>query len=207
MQFLENCKLLVIGDYFLKRCENIMKTRYQQVDFKIIAIGDKTEEIIALYNSERQSAQDFRPTHIILHEGHNEMAFHPTKNPLPEISRDVVANSISFGLILQLHHPQAEVMISATFPRCHKKYSILSKAGVVDFNTKMKRHGQRIRTMAERNHLGYILNNFSWGKISQCLEKPDYYLEDGFHFNSTGMHAQAKEWLQQLAIPGPTPSN
>ena len=204
MQFPDNCKLLIIGDSFVKRCQNIMLTRYKQVEFKFIAVGDKTEVIIALYNSQIQSAQDFQPTHIILHEGHNEMAFHPDKNPLPQISRDVIATSLAFGLVLQVHHPHAKVMISATFPRCHKRYSILSKAGVTDFNTKMKRHGQRVRTLAKRNNLGYILNNFSWGKISQCLENPDFYMEDGFHLNSKGMHAQAKEWLQHLAIQDPT---
>ena len=201
LQFPANTRLLVIGDSFARRCENVIRTRYPEVELKVIAVGDKTAEIVAKYNREFISAQQFRPTHIILHEGHNEMAFHPDKNPLPQISRDVVATSITFAVVLRTQHPNAIIMISATFPRTYTSHSVLSRSGVVDFNTRMKRHGQRVRTMAERNNLVCIINNFSWGKISKCLEKPSYYEWDGYHLNGVGMHAQAKEWMHHLAIP------
>jgi hypothetical protein len=34
-----------------------MLTRYKQVEFKFIAVGDKTDVIIALYNSETTSSK------------------------------------------------------------------------------------------------------------------------------------------------------
>ena len=201
MEFHPNTRLLLVGDSFARRNENIIRTRYPAVALKVIALGEKTTAITTKYNAELQDALVFNPTHIIQHEGHNDLAFHPSKNPLPDISRDVAASSIALALHMHLNHPQARIYISATLPRSLKRYSVLNLEQVLAFNTRAKRHGQRIRTLATRNNIGHILNNFIWASISQAKEDSSVYEEDGIHLTSRGMHAQAREWLGAIAIP------
>ena len=200
MEFHPNTGLLLIGDSFARRCESTIREMYPAVPLKVIAIGAKTTDITAKYNAEIVSARAFNPTHIIQHEGHNDLAFHPHKNSLPEISRDVAASSITLALHLQLNHPHAIVLISATLPRAMKIHSVLRLEQVLAFNTRAKRHGQRIRTLATRNNLGHILNNFVWASISQARENSSIFTDDGIHLTNLGMKEQAREWLGAISI-------
>jgi hypothetical protein len=194
-------RLLLVGDSHVRRVEATIRSLYPEMNLRILAVGTKTEAIIQKYNDCLQETIMFDPTHIVLHEGHNHMAFHQAKNILPEISRDVVAQTMGFADDIQRNFPNANIKISASFPRSLADGSDWSNLQVCAYNERMKRHGQRIRTQATRHNLGHVMNNFTWKKISKHVEDSSIYLIDGLHLNDKGRKKQIHEWL--LALLGP----
>jgi hypothetical protein len=194
----DDFRLLMIGDSHIRRIEEPFRAMYPSANLKIISAGSKTHIIIDHYRDHIEELIEYDPTHIILHEGHNNMAHDPSRNPLPEISRDVCRRTLWFAALIHSSHPNAKLYISATLPRAIKKASTLNPTRTLAFNKGMKRHRQRIRTVASRNNHRHLINDFIWECISQAQEKTELYLEDGLHLNDEGLKLQSYTWLSIL---------
>jgi hypothetical protein len=197
----ENFRLLMVGDSHVRRVEETFRELYSTVDLMVIAIGRKTFNILNLYMERLQRVVEFDPTHIILHEGHNHLAYDAILNILPAISRDVCVKTLEFAAVLHQNFPQANVYLSAVFPRSDKPESSLNLEQTLAFNERTKRHGQRIRTLAVRNNHHHLINNFIWQTISQAKEKAAFYMLDGLHLNLEGRKAQSTAWLTEILTP------
>ena len=70
-------------------------------------------------------------------------------------------------------------------------------------NKRIKRHGQRVRTFAERNSLYCSINSFIWGCISQSTADASLFLEDGLHLNHDGRKLQSWTWMREMIPKAP----
>ena len=76
----------------------------------------------------------------------------------------------------------------------------------VMYNKVAKRHGLRIRTVADRNGYRHFLNQCMWSVVTSAQEQEAFYLIDGLHLNDSGKIAVVDEWigiLRKAAIPTP----
>ena len=191
-------RLLIIGDSHVWRCEATFRRIFPNIALRIVSIGRQTEEIIDLYQCSILQSIAYSPSHIVLHQGHNDMAYDRRRNILPQISRDVIKQTLDFADTLRVNHPNARVILSAAFPRKSTPTSSLEPQRVQPYNTRCKRHGQRVRTFAKRNGYGHLINSFMWGKISGAKENPKMFLDDGLHLSKDGMEAQVISWIKEI---------
>ena len=196
-----NAKVLIVGDSFVRRAEDILRKLYPSLNLMVVALGQQTPDILELYYSCLPRINRFGPTHVILHEGHNQMAKDKHRNPVAMISRDVADYTLKFALIIKRHYPLARVFISAMLPRTFSHRVAFTRSDVMAFNTRAKRHGQRVRTLAGRNGLECVINNFVWRTITTSTEESDYYENDGIHLDAGGMKMQTREWLTEIFRP------
>jgi hypothetical protein len=94
-------RLLVIGDSHCRDMTPALQFLAPLDQYYTITKGDQTDEIICLYRKQIPAIWNFNPTKILLHAGHNDVAWHRTRNPLPIVSRD--AARITLDLQLNSH--------------------------------------------------------------------------------------------------------
>jgi lysophospholipase L1-like esterase len=168
-----------------------------------IILGSNTENIMAYYEGTRRQISAFNPTHIWLHTGHNDLAFHVTKNKNPKDSTQTTRATLKAASTLHSNHPQAIMIISATFPRTHTLKSSLTKLDLQHFNRTTERHGRRLKSEASKIGLVVYLNNFMWKNKSSLKEKPSYFLSDGLHLNPKTKLIVAKRWTDFISTLQP----
>jgi lysophospholipase L1-like esterase len=193
-------RLLIIGDSHCRTITNSLRELFPQIMIYSISVGSQIPAITFQYRAELIPITNFRPDHAIIHMGHNDLAWHPSKNKRPAISRDVSRRTIALANEILLNHPNIMITISTVFPRSYKRDSVLNKIQVVKFNTTAKRHGQRLTTRArEAGHMA-LYTKALWKKISIALEEPTFFRLDGLHLNEAGTNMIAMEWSTALGL-------
>ena len=100
----------------------------------LISVGSRTEAIMHQYEVKRRRITSFNPDYIIFHTGHNDLAFHRTKNPTPKDPTQVTKLTIDAATVLQNNHPHAVIVISAPFPRTFTHNSTLLLKDILHYN-------------------------------------------------------------------------
>jgi lysophospholipase L1-like esterase len=167
-------RLLVIGDSHCRTITQSLRELSPNTMIYAISVGSQIPIISLQYRAELQAIINFRPDHAVIHLGHNDLAWHPTKNKRPAISRDVSRRTIALANETMTNHPTITITISTVFPRSFKRDSILTKAQVSKFNATAKRHGQRLTTRAREAGHTALYTKALWKKISIALEEPIY---------------------------------
>jgi hypothetical protein len=116
-----------------------------------IILGSNTENIMGYYEGKKRQITSFNPTHIWFHSGHNDLAFHVTKNKTPKDSTQTTRATLKAASTLHSNHPQAIMIISATFPRTHTPRSSLTKLDLQHFNRTTERHGRRLKQKQQKS--------------------------------------------------------
>jgi lysophospholipase L1-like esterase len=169
---------------------------YQAISY---SVGGQIDEVLDLFLRSAHTIQAYYPVITIIHVGHNDLAYHPKKNPFPSLSIPTAAATIDLANSVQIRLPNTSIFLSAPFPRSPKEKSRMSPAAVQQYNYVAKRHGQRIRTQASRIGLSHILNNRTWKNITQAVADEDLYLPDGLHLNPDGQVAVVDEWITSIS--------
>ena len=188
-------RLLVVGDSHCRDMTIALKILAPLDDYYTITKGRQTDEIIPLYRAQMPNVTKFAPTVIVLHVGHNDVAWHPVHNTLPLVSRDVARITLAFADEISTNHPSTQLYISNIFPRTYTPRSSLSLEAVLKHNQMAKRHFNQLRKLAEAR--GYIIppNMALWTSISSVQENPICFRADGLHLSSEGMKLVAIDWL------------
>ena len=85
--------------------------------------GGKIADLRCDLRSRIHELRRFQPEEIVVHLGHNNVCYHPTKNPTPDTSlktEDQIELMFDF---LRYTWPLARQHFSAPFPRCPRKSS------------------------------------------------------------------------------------
>ena len=193
-------RLLVKGDSHCRTIAEALKVITPNTELYTISVGGQNSDIAAQYRHEIPFINAFRPQLAIIHMGHNDLAWHPTKNEIPAVSRDVSRTTLNLANSISTNHPPVRITISAVYPRTYKHDSILNRAQVRKYNGLAKRHGQRLTTRAEEAGHKALYTKALWKKISIALEESKYFCRDGLHLNSAGTYAIAHEWSAALRL-------
>jgi lysophospholipase L1-like esterase len=193
-----NIRLLIIGDSHCREMGGYIANINNGIKMLTVCKGRQSDEIRELYRARIPNIISFDPQVIILHYGHNDLSYHVRHNQQPSLSRDLASETATFAGVVQRLCPKATIHLSAVFPRTFKRKSSLSQSQVVSYNRTAKRHGHRIREVAERDGFQHIYNIPLWSKISKYEEKPNLYLIDGLHLNVAGSEAIANCWVEHI---------
>ena len=191
-------RLLIIGDSHCRELESTFTQLSPEIDSYIISVGSRMNDIIFKYTLKLPDINLFNPDTVIVHFGHNDIVKHPSKNPTPTLTTVVAHRTIAFCMQIQTNHPNATIHISATFPRTFTPHSTLTLHQVSSYNKKMKRQGQRLRTLATIANFNCLINNVMWRRISAAIEDHTLYSRNGLHLDNSGRLAVVAEWLTQI---------
>jgi hypothetical protein len=198
------CNVLVIGDSHCRDLDVSIAKAYPNVKSYIISVGQQTDSIMEAYFHELQQVTSFKPDFIILHTGHNEIAYHRTKNTIPKDSTQTTVITISAATVLQNDHPKAVIIISSIFPRCLTMKSSLRQQDLLHYNRTAERHGRRLHTEASKIHLHVFKNNFMWKSKSDILVKTHLFLRDGLHLTNEAKSYVISRWMGEIYKMLPT---
>jgi lysophospholipase L1-like esterase len=194
-------KFVLIGDSHCRDLDEALSLLFPSFKIYTISVGAQIEDIKAAYRSKIAAITASTPAYIIIHMGHNNIAYHHRYNPSPEeLPKTVAEATIDLANEVRSHHPTSKIYVSTIFPRTHTRTYTLSPHEVVMYNKKAKRHGQRIQTLANRESLNYFMNNRMWHQISISLEDSNQFRGDGLHLSKEGAKKIMIEWLTILKI-------
>jgi hypothetical protein len=175
--------ILIVGDSHCRELDEIITKTYKKVKVYVVSVGRQTDEIMAAYTSELEAITAFEPDTVILHSGHNELAYHRTKNLTPKDSTQTTAIIINAAAVLKMNHPNSLIIVSSVFPRLLTFKSSLRQLDLAHYNSTAERHGRRLKAEAKKNELHAFLNNFLWKSKQLKTVKCHHYLRDGLHLN------------------------
>jgi lysophospholipase L1-like esterase len=193
--------ILLVGDSHCFDLHKSFKKLSSSDKVMTISVGGKIATTIMQYDSQMTSIRLFNPIIIILHLGHNDMAFHPSKNIRPRISREVTKDILAFATKMKSDIPTARIFISSILPRKSTRYSHLSSDQTTRYNKLAVRHGLRLRKLATAIGLEVLLNTIMWKRIYKEEPKVELIDEDGLHLNEDGQKVLVGDWLSTIKIP------
>jgi lysophospholipase L1-like esterase len=191
-------KMLVLGDSHCWDMGTIITERHENVQAIAISKGTKIHPILLEFQQQLNMVQTFDPRVTVIHVGHNELAFHRLLNLHPILSQPTAAATLGFANMIQWLLPNTLIFLSAVFPRTSTAASTMSPDDTFLYNKVAKRHGLRIRTVANRNAYQSLLNNCMWRVVSRAQEEESFYIYDGLHLNEAGKRAVADGWVADI---------
>jgi hypothetical protein len=194
-------RILVIGNSHCRELAPVFKSLSSSDKVFIIYKGGSIEEITSIYNQKLLPAQSFNPEAIVIHAGHNDMTFHPSKNDLPMISRDFLPLILDFANEVQANHPHARIFLSSLIPRKDTSSSSLSSELKLKYNKLAVRYGKRLEAAVLNMPFVVILNTIMWKRVYKFEEKGELLDSGGLHLNFSGQLVLVKCWLDSLKQP------
>jgi hypothetical protein len=199
-------RLLIIGDSHCQEMDSMVKKLLPLAQVFLVTVGAQLPDIMVKYHFLLETIYYFDPDNIHVHFGHNEMARHPEKNPIPSISRDVARETMNVAAELSRNFPSARLCISAIFPRTHTSRSYLTLPEVLKFNKDIDRHALRLRKLSVTAGHMCSVNNPIWLRISKSEEDPSFFLTDGYHLKKEAKLVMARSWLETMGHLTPIPT-
>ena len=196
-------QLILIGDSHCRDLARPFQINFPSHRCYNIKVGGQMDAIMDKYRYKITTITNLNPDYIIIHMGHNNIVHHPIHNRSPQMAKQVAENNIEFANEIRLNHPNATTYVSTIFPRSFTSSSAISLPAVKDYNNIAKRHGKRIRSLADATGLKSFINNISWHKISIAKEDSTMYQADGLHLNPTGCKKILIAWMKILSLYTP----
>jgi hypothetical protein len=191
-------KLLLVGDSHCRDLDEIIVKTFKKMKVYVVSLGRQTDEIMAAYINELHAINSFDPDTIILHSGHNELAYHKIRNRTPKDSTQTTDIIIHAAAILKANHPQARIIVSSVFPRLLTFKSSLRQLDLAHYNRTADRHGRRLKAEAIKNDMHYLMNNFLWKSKKLYTVKCHHYLKDGLHLNEKAKAYVVSRWMTEI---------
>jgi lysophospholipase L1-like esterase len=192
-------RILIVGDSHCKELDLMITAKYPNIQSLALVRGGNIQAVLRHFIHNAQIALAFDPTTTIIHVGHNNLAYHPTKNPHPFLSRRTATDTINLATQIQNFLPHSVITLSAVLPRSPKERSSMNETATKQYNKVAKKHGQRIRTEARRAGYHHLINSCMWRCISQAIEEESLYRSDGLHLNTTGKSILTQSWINNIA--------
>lgn len=161
--------------------------------YSLFKPGARIGGLRLLTRSKLRSIHYYSPSHILVHIGHNNVAFSRTKNARPGRPLDVMDTILEFIQELDAEFPEAEISFSCLFPRIpHSNFIESLCYGYNALTKRMSRyaHSHGAKTLFVRD---------LWDVVTPPRGNPIMFeLRDGLHLSALGKQTVAKSWLAQL---------
>jgi lysophospholipase L1-like esterase len=191
-------RVLIIGDSHCRELDVALIHNRRSIHTYSVYAPRKIPNIVLRYQSELANIIHFAPTALILHLGHNDIAYHHHLNGNPTHPRTVAQNVVQFAQLVANNHPGIQIFISTVYPRTCTPTSYFGPHDTISFNKKMKRYGQHLRTLTNAAGFTIFLNNIMWRRISRSLEEASHFSDDGLHLSIEAKIIVTREWLAQI---------
>lgn len=191
-------RALIIGDSYCRDIDCALLHNMPTIKTYSIVSPRKMNNTIHRNREDLANVTNFGPTVLILHLGHNDIAFHHHLNAIPQHPRVVASKTIEFAQEVANNHPGIKFFISSIYPRTCTPTSYFGSPEIISYNKKVKRYGQHLRTLTTAAGFQILLNNILWRRISKSLEESIHYTHDGLHITFEAKLIITKEWLVQI---------
>ena len=190
-------KLLIVADSHGRDLQGIIKRLEPDWDILVIWLGQKTSLLRQYYDGRLSEILAYNPDTIILHSGHNDVAFHVRYNREPIGIVELFPEVMDFREYLQANHPRASIYLSSLFPRTESGNFNIEQTGI--YNRMAKRYMETVRSAANSGNFGRLLNRVLWKSVKKCIEIPEYFDRGGLHLNATGKESICAAWIADLS--------
>jgi hypothetical protein len=193
-------RIMIVGDSNCRDLDKALDDRFPNIKMYVISVGSQTDQVMLEYNRNKSQAILFDPNFIILHTGHNDLAFHKYKNKSPKDSTQTTKLTIDAALEIKRNHPKATTIVSAVFPRALSLKSSLRQLDLQHFNRTAERHTRRLATECKLVDLANFKNNFMWRNKSELRLKTHLFLQDGLHLTIPAKQYLITRWLEYIYL-------
>jgi hypothetical protein len=180
--------------------DKTLADRFPNIRIYVISMGSQTDQVMLEYNRCKTQAFLFDPNFIILHTGHNDLAYHKYKNTSPKDSTQTTKITLDAATEIRGNHPKAITIVSAVFPRALSFKSSLRQLDLQHFNRTAERHTRRLATECKEVGLTVFKNNFMWKKKAEFRVKTHLFLQDGLHLSIPAKQYLITKWLEQVYV-------
>jgi hypothetical protein len=195
-----SARILIVGDSNCRDLEKSLTDRFSNIRIYVISLGSQTGQVMIEYNRCKTQANLFDPNYIILHTGHNDLAYHRYKNISPKDSTQTTKLTLDAAMIIKGSHPNAIMIVSAVFPRALSLKSPMRQMDLQHFNRTAERHTRRLATEARDLDLYVFKNNFMWKKKQDLVPKTHLFLQDGLHLTTLAKQYVISMWMNQIHL-------
>jgi hypothetical protein len=192
-----SARIAIIGDSHCRDLEKAFED-FPNVQTYIVSVGSQTNVVLQEYRKNIANIKKFDPTFILLHTGHNDLAYHKFKNRNPKDSTQTAKITMDAAAEIRSNHPKAIIIISAVFPRLLAFRSQLRQSDLFHYNRTAERHTRRLATEARKIGLAVFKNNFVWRNKTDLLVKTHLFLEDGLHMSLAAKKYVVARWMEQI---------
>jgi len=189
-------KLLIVADSHGKKLQTIFKKLEPEWNVLVIALGRKTSLLRHFYDGRLAELIAYDPDAIVLHSGHNDVAYHGRFNREPIGIVELLPELLDFRGYLQVNHPRAIIYLSSLFPRTQADNFSVEQMGI--YNRMAKRYMESVRSASNSGNFRRLLNRVLWKSIKKCEVNPEYFDGGGLHLNVTGQEAVCVAWIAEL---------
>jgi hypothetical protein len=189
-------KLMIVADSHGRDLQSIIKRLEPDWNILVIWLGQKTSLLRQYYDGRLSEILAYNPDSIVLHSGHNDVAFHVRYNCEPIGIVELLPEVMDFKGYLQVNHPSATIYWSSLFPRTQAGNFNMEQTGI--YNRKAKRYMESLRSASNSENFGRLLNQVLWKSIKKCVEDPKYFDGGGLHLNATGKESICVAWIAEL---------
>jgi hypothetical protein len=191
-------RIAVIGDSHCRELDKAFEADFPNVQTYIVTVGSQTDIVLQEYRKNIANIKKFDPTFIILHTGHNDLAYHKFKNRNPKDSTQTTKITMDAAAEIRSNHPKAITIVSAVFPRLLSVRSQLRQMDLFHYNRTAERHTRRLVTEAKKIGMAVFKNNFVWKNKTDLLVKTHLFLEDGLHITTAAKKYVVGRWMEQI---------
>ena len=189
-------RVLIIADSHGYGIAAGMVKENDSVVVKVVSVGSIMSDVWSEYLTQRDMLQDFRPDHVYLHVGHNDLMWHPRHNRSPKHPKLVLSIIMGYEMRLREDFPGRRVWVSNPFPRSVSPPMTLSQK--TDYNKMIFEMGSTMKAEFPARGIDFRLNTGLWFRPSQGREHPIYLRPDGIHLSIMGCTKVAVGWLKPI---------
>jgi hypothetical protein len=188
-------RIFILGDSHVRDMDCTIVSTFPKIKTFTISVPRKVEAMMLRYTDRLDEILHFNPDHIIVHIGHNELAYDDLMNPVPKDSTQTTDITLRTITILRTNHPSAKIIVSAVFPRSFTHHSHMTYLDLCHYNDTAKRHGKRVRSRMDELGIRVELNMPMWSCITKRQENPSRFLKDGLHLTSAAKAVITEVWI------------
>jgi hypothetical protein len=136
-------KILVIADSHGYGLAEALVRIGDDIEVKTVSVGSTMVNVWEQYKEELYDLQSYRPDHVCVHFGHNDIVWHARHNVSPKEPELVMSLVMGYRLMIQEDFPVSTIWISCLFPRTvgprmdHRRVSAYNRI-VYDFGCAMR---------------------------------------------------------------------
>ena len=188
--------LAIVADSHGSGLEKTIRDNFSDIKpFVLYYPGAKVERIKRMTISNQGRLRRFRPDILIIHVGHNNVAYHTSKNPHPDWAKNIGYEMSYLVNLAQNLLPSTKIYVSCPFPRIPAKN--FSSPRCDSYNKLVRRYNRFLK--AEQLNIISLYVRGLWispkilkGKIEMFSEK------DGLHLSDLGKKTVAEEWIARI---------
>jgi hypothetical protein len=193
-------RIMIVGDSNCRDLDKTLDDHFPNVRIYVISVGAQTDQVMMEYNRCKTQAYLFDPNFVVLHTGHNDLAYHRFKNTCPKDSTQTTKLTLDAATVIGTNHPNATMIVSAVFPRALSFKSPMRQLDLQHFNRTAARHTRRLAAEARETDITIFMNNFMWKKKADLIPKTQLFLQDGLHLSTPAKKYLVTKWLDLMFL-------